>query len=55
MPRTTLNPALASLAALTLMALLTPSAHAQTFADTLVSSSGLGSNGLYNNPTATLG
>jgi len=55
MPRTPLKPVLSSLAALTLLALLTPSAHAQTFADTLVSSSGLGSNGLYNNPSATLG
>src|SRR5436305_13407994 len=55
MSHTTLKPVLSSLAALTLLALLTPSAHAQTFADTLVSSSGLGSNALYNNPAATLG
>ena len=55
MLRITLRPILPSLAALALMALPALSAQAQVFADTVVSSSGLGSNALYNNPAATLG
>ncbi len=46
---------LKSLAALTLATLSILPACAQTFATSVVSSSGLGSNGLYNNPAAALG
>lgn len=55
MNRISLRSVVSSLTALTLLALTALAAQAQTFADQVVGSSGLGSNGLYNNPAATLG
>lgn len=55
MTRTLIRFALPSLVGLSVALLPALSAQAQAFANTVVGSSGLGSNGLYNNPAATLG